>query len=105
MQNDLSSMMDLSICHINVCSIKAICNGERLKLDLIRSEMLFNIITLSKTWLANNDNLNYFEIQGFQPPGKLEHIPVRGMRIASYAPAGSDISSLTCLFQNRMAIS
>ena len=28
----------------------------------------FNIITLSETWLTDNDNLNNFEIQGFQPP-------------------------------------
>ena len=69
-QNDLSPMMDLSICHINVRSIKATYNGERLKLDLIRNEISksFNIITLSETWLTNNDNLNNFEIQGFQPP-------------------------------------
>ena len=70
LQSDLSPMMDVSICHINARSIKATYNGERLKLDLIRNEISksFNIITLSETWLTNNDNLNNFEIQGFQPP-------------------------------------
>ena len=68
--DDTFSKVEISICHINIRSIKAKFNGVNLKLDLIRNEIakLYDIITISETWLTDSDNLNNFEIAGFQSP-------------------------------------
>ena len=39
-------------------------------MDLIRHDLSksFNVITVSKTWLSDSDNLNDYLINGFQAP-------------------------------------
>lgn len=59
----------LSICHINIRSLRATASGI-LKLDLIRNEIanVYDIITISETWLANTDNVDFYNIKNFHPP-------------------------------------
>lgn len=67
--NSLS--LSLSICHLNIRSIRFERNSLfNLKLALIRNELAnqFDIITLSETWLCNNDDIDRYYIEGFQSP-------------------------------------
>ena len=79
-QEDKTSMAEISICHINVRSIKAKYNGIDLKIDLIRNEVshIFDIITISETWLTDNDDLQDFLIESFQPPFVLNRAGLAG---------------------------
>ena len=45
-------------------------NNVCLNMELIRHEIapVFNIITISETWLKDHDNINDFLINGFQDP-------------------------------------
>lgn len=61
---------NISICHINIRSIKAKFENLVTKIDLISSEICpyYDIITISETWLNGSDNLDDFKLLGFQEP-------------------------------------
>ena len=65
-----SSLSEISICHLNVRSLKTKINNVNVKLELIRHDVAstFNIITVSETWLSDTDNIQDFLIDGFQTP-------------------------------------
>ena len=69
-QHDDTSFSDISICHINIRSLKYRLDETLVKMELIRYEFAcnFDIITVSETWLTNNDDINEFLIEGFQRP-------------------------------------
>ena len=62
---------DISLCHANVRSLKHINNnGINEKVLSIECELAnsFDIITISETWLTENDSDNNFLINGYQNP-------------------------------------
>ena len=66
----------LSLCHINVRSIRLNSSLFNLKLELIRNEMAdkFDILTLSETWLTSLDNIDNYLIDNFHPPFILNRV-------------------------------
>ena len=71
---------DIKICHINIRSLKSSFENCVTKLDLIQNEIApyHDIITVSETWLGNNDHANSFLLQGFQEPFILNRDSVGG---------------------------
>ena len=64
------TLSEISICHLNVRSLKTKINDANVKLELIRHDLAsaFNIITVSETWLSDTDNIQDFLIDGFHTP-------------------------------------
>ena len=56
---------DLSICHANIRSIKAIDRMNHISCELASK---YDIITLSETWLSNNDSDQQFMLNDYQVP-------------------------------------
>ena len=54
------NLTNISICHLNIRSLRTEVNGINVKLELIRHELSknFNIITVSETWLSDSDDIN-----------------------------------------------
>ena len=67
---DQDEFCNLSICHINIRSLKAKLNYILYKMEMIRHDTApkYSIITLSETWLNDSDDLDDFSIDGFQRP-------------------------------------
>ena len=61
---------NVSICHINIRSLKPKLDGILYKMEMIRHNIAlkYNIITLSETWLNDSDDLDNFRIDGYQKP-------------------------------------
>ncbi len=56
---------NISICHINIRSIKGIDKLLHIKTDLADK---YDIIALSETWLSDADKTEAFKLQGYQLP-------------------------------------
>ena len=75
---------DISICHINIRSLKHIDKfGNRDKLLHIKCNLAnqFKIITVSETWLTRGDSSNDFVLPGYQKPFRRDreaHIGTEG---------------------------
>ena len=60
---------DISICHINIRSLKAPDRMTHIQCDIAPE---FDIITLSETWLSNKNNDENYLLTGFQTPFRHE---------------------------------
>ena len=68
--SDREESNNISICHINIRSLKPKFDGILYKMEMIRHDIAqyYNIITLSETWLNDSDDLDNFRIDGYQKP-------------------------------------
>ena len=69
-RTDQEEYSNLSICHINIRSLKPKLDGILYKMETIRHDVAFkyNVITLSETWLKDSDDIEDFTINGYQKP-------------------------------------
>jgi hypothetical protein len=61
---------NILICHINIRSLNIDSQHGEVKFDLIKHEIapIYNIITVSETWLTHTTDTGRYEIEGFQKP-------------------------------------
>ena len=58
-QSDNSLYCDISVCHLNIRSLKVKIDEMLIKMEMIRYELApkFDIITVSESWLSDDDNI------------------------------------------------
>ena len=68
-----SKNVDISLCHINIRSLKVKIGNIFVKMELMRHEIASNfiIIIVSESWHSENDNFNDFLTDDFQGPSML----------------------------------
>lgn len=62
---------DISICHINIRSLKAPNRMAHIRCDIAPN---FDIITLSETWLSKNNVDENYLLSGFQTPFRRDRV-------------------------------